>query len=173
MSQASDKVVIGKIGAPYGVKGWVKINSYTEVPEGIFDYSPWLLADGKEYQIDQWRPHGKAIVAKLIDIDSRDDAERIKNLDISIDAEQLPVLGDDEVYWRELNGMQVVTTQGYQLGVVKEVFNTGANDVIRVKAKANDAFGQKERLLPFVFDEVVQEVDKEAKVIKVDWDPGF
>ena len=105
MSQASDKVVIGKIGAPYGVKGWVKINSYTEVPEGIFDYSPWLLADGKEYQIDQWRPHGKAIVAKLIDIDSRDDAERIKNLDISIDAEQLPELGDDEVYWRELNGM--------------------------------------------------------------------
>ena len=144
MSQASDKVIIGKIGAPYGVKGWVKINSYTEVPEGIFDYSPWLLADGKEYQIDQWRPHGKAIVAKLIDIDSRDDAERIKNLDISIDAEQLPELGDDEVYWRELNGMQVVTTQGYQLGVVKEVFNTGANDVIRVKAKANDAFGQKE-----------------------------
>jgi len=173
MSQASDKVVIGKIGAPYGVKGWVKINSYTEVPEGIFDYSPWLLADGKEYQIDQWRPHGKAIVAKLIDIDSRDDAERIKNLDISIDAEQLPELGDDEVYWRELNGMQVVTTQGYQLGVVKEVFNTGANDVIRVKAKVNDAFGQKERLIPFVFDSVVQTVDKTERVITVEWDPGF
>jgi len=78
MSLASDKVVIGKIGASYGVKGWVKINSYTDVPEGIFDYSPWILADGKEYQIDQWRPHGKALVAKLEGIDTRDDAERIK-----------------------------------------------------------------------------------------------
>lgn len=173
MSQASDKVIVGKIGAPYGVKGWVKINSYTEVPEGIFDYSPWLLTDGKEYQIDQWRPHGKAIVAKLINVDSRDDAERVKNMDISIAAEQLPELGEDEFYWRELTGMQVVTTQGYELGVVKEVFNTGANDVIRVKAKSNDAFGQKERLLPFVFDSIVQTVDKTERVITVDWDPGF
>ncbi|MDC8831556.1 ribosome maturation factor RimM [Alteromonas gilva] len=173
MSQASDKVVIGKIGAPYGVKGWVKINSSTEVPEGIFDFSPWYLADGKEYQTDQWRPHGKAIVAKLVGVDSRDDAERIKNLDISINAEQLPELEGDDIYWRELTGMQVVTTQGYNLGVIKEVFNTGANDVIRVKALSSDAFGQKERLLPFVYDSVVHNVDKTERVITVDWDPGF
>ena len=173
MSLASDKVIVGKIGAPYGVKGWVKINSYTETPEGIFDYAPWFLGDEKEYQIDQWRPHGKSLVAKIVGVDSRDDAERIKNLDININASQLPDLGDEGVYWRELTGMQVVTTQGYDLGVVKEVFNTGANDVIHVKANVGDAFGQKERLLPFVFDEVVQEVDKEAKIIKVDWDPGF
>lgn len=173
MSLASDNVIVGTIGAPYGVKGWVKINSYTQEPEGIFDYSPWILADEQEYQIDQWRPHGKAIVAKLVNIDSRDDAERIKNMEISIDAEQLPELGNDEFYWRELNGMQVVTTQGYNLGVIKEVFNTGANDVIRVMANSKDAFGQKERLLPFVFDSVVQEVNKIERVITVDWDPGF
>ena len=169
MSLASDKVIVGKIGAPYGVKGWVKINSYTETPEGIFEY----IGEEKEYQIDQWRPHGKSLVAKIVGVDSRDDAERIKNLDININASQLPDLGDEGVYWRELTGMKVVTTQGYDLGVVKEVFNTGANDVIHVKANVGDAFGQKERLLPFVFDEVVQEVDKEAKIIKVDWDPGF
>merc|ERR1711976_503632 len=147
----------------------------TAIPryQKVFSTTARGYSDGKEYQIDQWRPHGKAIVAKLLDIDSRDDAECIKNLDISIDAEQLPELGDDGVYWRELNGMQVVTTQGYQLGVVKEVFNTGANDVIRVRAKANDAFGQKERLLPFVFDSVVQTVDKTERVITVEWDPGF
>ena len=173
MTDASGLVVIGKITSVYGVKGWVKINSYTETPEGIFDYAPWFLGDEKEYQIDQWRPHGKSLVAKIVGVDSRDDAERIKNLDININASQLPDLGDEGVYWRELTGMKVVTTQGYDLGVVKEVFNTGANDVIHVKANVGDAFGQKERLLPFVFDEVVQEVDKEAKVIKVDWDPGF
>lgn len=173
MSLASDNVILGKIGAPHGVRGWVKINSYTDEPEDIFTYSPWILADGKRYQVDQWRPHGKALVAKLVDIDSRDDAERIKNMDISIDAELLPELGDDEFYWRELNGMQVVTTQGYDLGVVKEVFNTGANDVIRVKANSKDAFGQKERLLPFVFDSIVHEVNRSERVITVDWDPGF
>ncbi|WP_218312775.1 ribosome maturation factor RimM [Alteromonas antoniana] len=173
MSQASDKVVIGKIGAPYGVKGWVKINSYTETPEGIFDYQPWNLSDDNEYQIDQWRPNGKNLVAKITGVESRDDAERIKNLDICIDADQLPDLGDEGFYWRELTGMQVVTTQGYDLGVVKEVFNTGANDVLQVRANVKDAFGQKERLIPFVFDDVVQSVDKEGKVITVDWDPGF
>lgn len=173
MSQASDKVVIGKIGAPHGVKGWVKINTYTDTPEGIFDYQPWLLGDGKEYQIDQWRPHGKVLVAKIVGIETRDDAERIKNLDISISADQLPELDENEFYWRELTGMQVVTTQGYDLGVVKDVFNTGANDIIQVRANAKDAFGLKERLLPFVMDEVIQSVDKEGKVITVDWDPGF
>ena len=173
MSLASDKVIVGKIGAPYGVKGWVKINSYTETPEGIFDYAPWFLGDEKEYQIDQWRPHGKSLVAKIVGVDSRDDAERIKNLDININASQLPDLGDEGVYWRELTGMKVVTTQGYDLGVVKEVFNTGANDVIHVKANVGDAFGQKERLVPFVLDSVVQTVDKVERIITVDWEPGF
>lgn len=173
MSHASDIVVVGKIGAPYGIKGWVKINSYTETPEGVFEYSPWLLADGQEYQVDQWRPHGKALVAKLVGIDSRDDAERIKNLDISIDEAQLPTLDDSEFYWRELTGMTVITTQGYNLGTVKDVFNTGANDVLLVKAQAKDAFGQKERLIPFAFDTVVQSVDRAEKVITVEWDPGF
>ena len=173
MSQASDNLVIGKIGAPHGVKGWVKINTYTNVPEGIFEYSPWILGEEKKYRVDQWRPHGKVLVAKLVDIETRDDAERIKNLDIRITADQLPELEDGEFYWRELTGMQVVTTQGYDLGVVKDVFNTGANDVVQVKANAKDAFGQKERLLPFVLDEVVQTVDKEGRVITVDWDPGF
>ncbi|WP_018984519.1 ribosome maturation factor RimM [Salinimonas chungwhensis] len=173
MSQTSDKVIIGKIGAPHGVKGWVKINTYTDTPEGIFAYRPWLLGDGKEYQLDQWRPHGKVLVAKIEGIETRDDAERIKNLDITILANQLPELDDNEFYWRELTGMQVVTTQGYDLGVVKDVFNTGANDIIQVKANAKDAFGLKERLVPFVMDEVVQTVDKEGRVITVDWDPGF
>ena len=173
MSQASDTIIVGKIGAPYGVKGWAKINSYTDVPDGIFDYHPWILGDGKEYQIDEWRPHGKNLVAKLVGIDSRDDAERIKNLDIAITPAQLPELEDGEFYWRDLQGMKVINLQGYDLGVVKEIFNTGANDVMSVKANIKDAFGQKERLLPFVLDNVVQSVDKNGRVITVDWDPGF
>jgi 16S rRNA processing protein RimM len=174
MSQASDTVVIGKIGAPYGVKGWVKITTYTDEIEGVFNYSPWLLgADEKEYTVDHWRTHNKGVVAKLVGVETRDDAESIKNLDISIKAEQLPQLAEDEFYWRELVGMKVVTEKGYDLGVVKELFETGANDVMLVRANPNDGFGQKERMLPFLFEQVVKQVDKQGRTITVDWDPGF
>lgn len=174
MSQASDTLIVGKIGAPYGVKGWVKITSYTDNIEGIFDYQPWFVGnDGKECQIDHWRTHNKGVVAKLVGVETRDEAEAIKNLEISIKAEQLPQLADDEFYWRELVGMKVVTEQGYDLGVVKELFETGANDVMLVKANANDAFGQKERMLPYLYDQVIKEVNKESGTITVEWDPGF
>jgi 16S rRNA processing protein RimM len=173
MSQASDTLIVGKIGAPYGVKGWVKINSYTDESTGIFDYAPWKLSDGKTYQVEQWRYSGKALVAKIDGIETRDDAERIKNCDVSISAEQLPALEGDDFYWRDLIGMQVETLEGYGLGTVKEMFETGANDVMLVKARSNDAFGQKERMLPFVRESVIKSVDMQAKTITVDWDPGF
>jgi 16S rRNA processing protein RimM len=174
MSQASDTVVIGKIGAPYGVKGWVKITTYTDEIEGVFNYSPWLLGTNeKEYTVDHWRTHNKGVVAKLVGVETRDDAESIKNLDISIKAQQLPQLAEDEFYWRELVGMKVVTDKGYDLGVVKELFETGANDVMLVRANPNDGFGQKERMLPFLFEQVVKQVDKQGRTITVDWDPGF
>ena len=174
MSQASGTVVIGKIGAPYGVKGWVKITTYTDEIQGVFDYSPWLLGnDNKAYTVDHWKTHNKSVVAKLVGVETRDDVESIKNLDISINAEQLPELADDEYYWRDLVGMQVVTQSGYNLGAVKELFETGANDVMLVKAKSNDAFGQKERMLPFLREQVIKLVDMQARTITVDWDPGF
>lgn len=172
MSLASETVVIGKIGAPYGVKGWVKINSYTQEGQDIFTYSPWLVGELK-VEVGQWRMHNKSMVAKLDGIETRDDAERIKNLEISITAQQLPALSDDEFYWRELIGMSVVTVQGYHLGTVKDVFATGANDVLQVKANLNDAFGQKERLLPVLFDQVITEVERTTGTITVDWDPAF
>ncbi len=174
MSQASDTIVIGKIGAPYGVKGWVKITTYTDEIEGVFSYSPWLLGDGdKQVTIDSWRTHNKGVVAKIIGVETRDDAESIKNLDISIKAEQLPQLTDDEYYWRDLVGMQVITESGYNLGTVKELFETGSNDVMLIRANPNDAFGQKERMVPFLHDQVIKQVDMQARTIKVDWDPGF
>jgi len=85
----------------------------------------------------------------------------------------LPELDDNDVYWRELVGMQVVTDKGYNLGVIKELFETGANDVLLVKANLNDAFGQKERMVPYLLDQVIKQVDRQAKMVTVDWDPAF
>ncbi len=173
MSHIDEPVVVGKVGAPYGVKGWVKINSYTEIPEDIFSYQPWQIGEVSNLVPDQWRAQGNGLIAKLAGVDSRDAADRLKNLDICIAASLLPPLEEGEYYWRELTGLTVVTTQGYDLGTVKEIFNTGANDVLSVRARANDAFGQKERLLPFLVDSVIQKVDKQAGIITVDWDPAF
>jgi 16S rRNA processing protein RimM len=128
---------------------------------------------GKNYLVEQWRPNGNSLVAKLESVESRDDAERIKNCDISIQTEQLPTLAGDDFYWRDLIGMQVETLEGYQLGEVKELFETGSNDVMLVKARSNDAFGQKERMLPFIRESVIKAVDMQARTITVDWDPGF
>ncbi|MFC3093293.1 ribosome maturation factor RimM [Alteromonas sediminis] len=172
MSHASDKVVIGKIGAPYGVKGWVKIHSFTEQPDTVFSYQPWQIGENT-VTVEQWQVQGKGMVAKLVGIEDRDSADILKNAEISIDAALLPELGEEEFYWRDLKGMQVINLDGYNMGTVQDVFNTGANDVLQVKANAKDAFGQRERLLPFVYDEVIHKVDTEEKVITVDWDPGF
>jgi 16S rRNA processing protein RimM len=177
MSKAeSESIIVGKIGAPYGVKGWVKINSFTENADSIFEYSPWTIQLGqgakKTITVDQWRLHSKSLVAKLEGVDDRDGAELVKNADISILTSQLPDLDNDH-YWKDLIGMQVVTNKGYDMGTVKDMFETGANDVMLVKAKINDAFGQKERLLPFLYDSVVLEVNKDGKTITVDWDPAF
>ena len=85
---ANKLLVVGKIGAPYGVKGWVKITPYTEEIDGIFDYQPWLFNhhDGQRVvQIEEWRRHAKGVIAKLVGVDNRDDAEGIKNQDILIE----------------------------------------------------------------------------------------
>lgn len=176
MSIASDVLIIGSIGAPYGVKGWVKINSFTQNKDSIFDYAPWnasLSQGGNQVlNVDQWRYHAKSLVAKLEGVEDRNAAELIKNAQISIQSSQLPEL-DNDFYWKDLIGMQVVTEQGYDMGVVKDMFETGANDVMLVKAKINDAFGQKERMLPFLHDSVVLSVSKDGNIITVDWDPAF
>ncbi|GAB3032391.1 ribosome maturation factor RimM [Bowmanella dokdonensis] len=176
MSDASETLVVGKIGAPYGVKGWVKITSYTDVPEGIFDYAPWLLkTEGglKELKVDQWREHNNGLVAKLDGVDDRDAVDRLKNLEICIQAEQLPELEEGDFYWRDLVGMRVVNLKGYDMGTVRELFETGSNDVMVVKANINDAFGQKERMIPYLLDQVVKQVDRAEKTITVDWEADF
>lgn len=176
MSKASDTLVIAKIGAPYGVKGWFKVTTYTDEPENVFSYSPWLISQtsgSQSYLVEKWRWHNSGLIVKLQDVDSRDAADSLKNLEVGVTTEQLPPLQEDDFYWRELIGMQVTTEQGYNLGTVSDMFETGANDVLIVKANVNDAFGQKQRMIPYLYGQVIKSVDKQAQMIEVDWDPGF
>lgn len=176
MENSTSTIVVGKIGAAHGIRGWVRINSYTEELEGIFNYSPWLISvqgEVKEYKVTSWKLQNKSVVAKLEGVDSRNDAELLKNADIEVSVEQLPELQEDDYYWRDLIGLNVVTESGYDMGTVEQLFETGANDVMMVKANMNDAYGAKQRMIPYLYDQVIKKVDLQAKSIIVDWDPGF
>ena len=176
MSEQKERIVVGKLGSTYGIRGWLKVFSYTDNPESIFDYSPWFIehkGEWVEYKVESWKRHNKGMVAKLDGLDVREDANLLTNFEIFIDPAVLPELSEEEFYWRELFGMQVVTTQGYDLGQVTDMLETGSNDVLVVKANLKDAFGQKERLIPFLEEQVIKKVDREAQRIEVDWDPGF
>jgi 16S rRNA processing protein RimM len=169
-------VTLGKVGAVYGIKGWLKIHSFTDDQEAILDYFPWSLKLGNKIQsveITDWRKHNNGLVVKVAGIDDRDVAQKLVGSEIFVSEEALLDLPEGEFYWRDLIGMAVVTDKGYDLGRVSDIMETGANDVLVVKANLKDGFGKKERLIPYLMDQVILSISAEDKQICVDWDPGF
>lgn len=170
------QITLGKMGAVYGIKGWLKIHSFTDEPDAILDYFPWSLKLGNNVQtveITDWRKHNKGLIVKVAGIDDRDEAQAFVGSEILTSEAALPELPQGDFYWRDLIGLSVVTNKGYDLGVVTDMMETGANDVLVVKANLNDGFSKKERLIPYLFEQVIESVSIENKQICVDWDPGF
>ena len=171
-----DLVVLGKFGAVYGINGWLKVNAYTDFPEGIFDYTPWQIkfqGNWQPVQVSSWKRHSNGLIAKLDGVNDRDLAQQYVNAEIAVASNALPSLEDGDYYWKDLMGMAVINEAGYHLGEVTDMMETGSNDVLVVKANRTDAFGQKERLLPFLMDTVIKSVDLTERRIIVDWDPAF
>ncbi|QJQ94610.1 MULTISPECIES: ribosome maturation factor RimM [Halomonadaceae] len=168
-------VVLGKLTSPYGVKGWLKVYSYTSPMDGILDYPEWQLRlNGKVFsrRVSQGRSQGKGLVASLEGVASREQAEQLAGAEILLPKDALPSLDADEYYWHQLEGLRVVTQEGVDLGRVSYLFETGANDVMVVRGDGNTSDG-KERLLPFLPDDVIVKVDLDAGMMTVDWDPEF
>lgn len=171
MATASRRVPMGRIVGLYGVQGWLKIESWSDPRMRIFDYQPWLLgaAPGKETEIRgaKGRSQGKGMVAQLPGVDDREQAAALIGTDIYVARELLPPLPENEYYWVDLEGLEVVTTEDVNLGRVTHLFATGANDVVVVRDAA------RERLIPFVQGSYVRLVDLSAGRMVVDWDPEF
>ena len=168
-------VVLGKLTSPYGVKGWLKVYSYTSPIDGILDYPEWQLRlDGKTVtrRLSQGRRQGKGLVASLEGVASRELAEQWAGAEILLPKDALPRLAPGEYYWHQLEGLRVITRDDVDLGRVSYLFETGANDVLVVRGDA-EAVDDKERLLPFLPDRVVCDVDLDAGRMTVDWDPDF
>ena len=167
-------VVLGRVIAPYGVHGWLKVFPMGDDPESWRALPAWWLgsdADGapetwQRFDLEDLRWHGKGLVVKLKGVDGRTAAEALDGRYIAAPREALPRTGADEYYWADLIGLQVTNEQGAVLGTVTEMLETGANDVLVVReGESKDA---KQRLLPFIAS-VVKAVDVAAGAIRVDW----
>ncbi|NOT14288.1 MAG: ribosome maturation factor RimM [Methylotenera sp.] len=173
-------VVMGRVVAPYGVYGWLKVTPDTEAIDGLFDYDTWWLGKGSDWRemvVETAKIHNDVIVVKLEGIDDRDAAFACKGKQIGVPRDALPEPDANEYYWSDLIGLRVKNQQDVDFGVIAEVFETGANDVLVVKPEAGKntiKTDEKahERLLPFVAS-VVLEVDLKAKTMLVDWDEDF
>jgi len=162
-------ISLGSISGVFGVKGWVKVHSFTDPREKIVKYGTWQIKhQGKwrEVELKGGKRQGKTVVAKLAGLDDRDEALLYQGDEIAIYPEQLDKLRQGEYYWHQLTGLNVVTAEGVELGAVHHLLETGANDVLVVR-------GDRERLIPFTVGHAVIEVDLSAEKITVDWDPEF
>ncbi|WP_340612022.1 ribosome maturation factor RimM [Xenorhabdus bharatensis] len=171
-----DPIVLGKLGSAYGIRGWLRVFSSTEQAEDIFEYQPWFIQRSGQWQhveLETWKYHNQDLIIKIKGIDDRDAANLFTNSEVVVDSSQLPALEDGDYYWKDLTGCQVINTAGYNLGTVQDMMETGSNDVMVIKANLKDAFGIKERLIPFLDGQVIKKVDLATKTIEVDWDPSF
>src|SRR5262245_117185 len=128
-------VVVGRFGAPYGIKGWVKFVSFTDPVDNILDYRPWRVQRDEDWQdvpVDEIKAHGKGFVVHVRGVDDRTAAERFTGRDIAIPENALPQIAADEYYWKDLIGLDVVQRGGASLGTVDRLFETGPNDVLVV-----------------------------------------
>jgi 16S rRNA processing protein RimM len=178
MSDAQDKIVVGKVSGVYGVKGWVKVYSYTEPREGIAEYKPWYLKQSgvnqgqwQEVRLEQSKRHAKTVIAKLEGFDDRNESMMLAGAIIGIDPGLMGSSEGDVYYWRDLIGLRVINQQGVELGLVEKLIETGANDVLVVVAGEKE--NTRERLIPWTLGKAVAEVDLEKKVILVDWDEAW
>lgn len=161
-------IVIGKIGTPYGVRGWLKVITYTEFGSNILSYKPWYLTPNHnepvEVMLEDSRLQGDTILVKLKNLDTPEEAGRYSGQDIFIKRDQLPTLKKNEFYWSDLVGLSVINKEGQDLGKVIYLMATGSNDVLVVK-------GEKEHGVPYIWGSIILDVDLDKKQILVDWEP--
>lgn len=174
----SNLLNVGRITSVFGIKGWVKIRSQTEPAENIFNYQPWYLKTKhgvKTMELAKWQPHGKGFVAQIVGVDDRNTAELLCPVDIAIEKEALEELDEGEFYWHQLENLRVISDfegQSYDFGTVKKILPTGANDVLVVVGDGQ-SIDQKERLIPYVLEQFVNDINIADGIIRVDWDPDF
>jgi 16S rRNA processing protein RimM len=165
---------MGRIAAPYGIRGWVKVAPWSEDPATLLAHAVWYLrepgatADWRAVDVLRARPHANVLVAELRGVESREAAATLRGCEIGLPREALPAPARNEYFWTDLEGLEVINRSGANLGRVIAVTSNGAHAILRV------AGGDRatERLIPFV-SAYIDRVDADGRRIDVDWEPDF
>ncbi len=159
-------VIMGRVASAHGIRGWIKVQPYTEYVDSLLEYPVWWIGQEhgpwREAKVLQCESHHKTLAALLPDCPDRTAAEKLKGLLIAVPRDSLPEQPEDEYYWSDLIGLPVVNTTGVHLGCVEQLLETGANQVLLVKGESGQI------LIPFVAS-AIQCVDVKGKCIRVDW----
>jgi 16S rRNA processing protein RimM len=161
-------VVMGSVRAPHGVKGWIKVQPFTQEIDGLLDYPQWWLGRDGEWQphrIAESAVHGVTVIARLEGCADREAAAALTGTEVGVPRELLPESREGEYYWRDLLGMEVLNRRGERLGLVARLLDTGANHVLVLE-------GDRELLIPFIAD-VILSVDITGRKLIVDWEYDY
>lgn len=182
----ADLVVVGQIGQPYGIKGWVHIHPFSAAADALLGSAQWWLtedeAQWRSVDVEDIKAHGAGIVVKLTQIETREQAQALRNTRIGVARADFPAASEDEYYWVDLIGLTVENTQGVMLGKVTGLLDNGAHSILQVELpfvapletdgtvsnRGKRAKPQQE-LIPFVARHVL-DVNLAAKKIVVDWE---
>ncbi len=166
------RILLGHISGLFGVKGWVKVFSYTSPRAQIIAYKEWHLGEHKQdmLRLEAGQTHKDGVIAKLVGIDDRDQATNLLQQEIWVNQRALPELAQGEYYWHQLIGCQVIDTDGHIIGQVRDLIETGANDVLIVKALQDH---KREHLIPYIREQVIKSIDLDSGQIIVEWDLNY
>jgi 16S rRNA processing protein RimM len=168
-------VVLGEVGRVHGLKGWLKLISFTSPIENILDYSRFSANIGgrvQELELDEHRRQNKALLVHFKGFDDPETARQLTGAELSVADEELPQLQQGEFYWHQLQGLKVVNQHQQLFGLVSHLLETGANDVLVVKASA-DSIDDRERLIPYLSGSVIVDVDLQQQIMQVDWEADY
>ena len=172
MKESQDIVTVGRFGAVHGVKGFIRVHSFTHPRDNILNYQPWLVKCERtnEYEsmtVRHVEQHSKGLIVKFERFANREQAQSLTNREIAIRQEQLPALDAGEYYWRDLIGLKVINLENIELGTVSRLIDTGSNDVLLTEG------GKKQYCIPYILDEYVTNINLDTQEITVDWDEDF
>lgn len=159
-------MTLGRVGAPFGVRGWVKVSSYTDPPEGIASYGEWQLEarEGRRtVRLLDWKRAGRQIAVQLEGVESPEEARQLTGLEIRVERSRLPPTRPGEVYWHDLLGLAAFTEAGEALGTIADILELPAHPVMVLE-------GDRQRLVPLVPDRLL-EFDLETGRVTLDWHP--
>lgn len=171
-----DLVQVGYVSGAFGIVGGLRVTPFSVDADALLSIKTWWLDKPvqRAVSVRTAKMHGGDVVATLVDLRDRNDAEALKGAGVFVARSEFPKLEEDEFYWSDLIGLDAVNLEGEALGKVTDMMHNGAQSILRITPLASEeAAGApdakvSERLVPFV-DRFVKTVDLDAKKITLDW----